>query len=146
MLAFFSTLFDTSDFPRRWKCGEWSDIHGYVHIISDVAIFAAYTAIPVLLLYFIFHKKTGAFMPVFALFAVFILACGCVHLIEATIFWHPWYRFSGFMKAFTAIVSLCTVGALVPLLPKFLAMRTPEELEREIADRKAAEAEADRAN
>jgi two-component system sensor histidine kinase/response regulator len=34
----------------------------------------------------------------------------------------------------------------VPLLPKFLAMRTPEELEREIADRKAAEADADRAN
>ena len=85
-------------------------------------------------------------MPVFALFAVFILACGCVHLIEATIFWHPWYRFSGFMKAVTAIVSLCTVAALVPLLPKFLSMRTPEELEREIADRKAAEAEAERAN
>ncbi|MDA0591254.1 MAG: response regulator, partial [Planctomycetota bacterium] len=125
----------------RWPC-----IHGYVHIISDVAIFAAYTAIPLLLLYFIFHKKTGAFMPVFALFAVFILACGCVHLIEATIFWHPWYRFSGFMKAVTAIVSLCTVAALVPLLPKFLSMRTPEELEREIADRKAAEAEAERAN
>ena len=85
-------------------------------------------------------------MPVFALFAVFILACGCVHLIEATIFWYPWYRFSGFMKAVTAIVSLCTVAALVPLLPKFLSMRTPEELEREIADRKAAEAEAERAN
>jgi two-component system, sensor histidine kinase and response regulator len=146
MLAFFSTLFDTTDFPQRWKCGEWSAIHGWVHIISDVAIFAAYTAIPLLLLYFIFHKKTGAFLPVFALFAVFILACGCVHLIEATIFWHPWYRFSGFMKAVTAVVSLCTVAALVPLLPKFLAMRTPEELEREIADRKAAEAEAERAN
>ncbi|MDA1252405.1 MAG: response regulator, partial [Planctomycetota bacterium] len=141
-----STLFDTKGFPNRWNCGEWTDIHGYVHIISDVAIFAAYTAIPLLLLYFIFHKKTGAFMPVFALFAVFILACGCVHLIEATIFWHPWYRFSGFMKAVTAIVSLCTVAALVPLLPKFLSMRTPEELEREIADRKAAEAEAERAN
>ena len=147
MLAFFSTLFDTKGFPPRWECGDaWTSAHGYVHIISDVAIFAAYTAIPLLLLYFIFHKKTGAFMPVFALFAVFILACGCVHLIEATIFWYPWYRFSGFMKAVTAIVSLCTVGALVPLLPKFLSMRTPEELQREIADRKAAEAEADRAN
>ena len=73
MLAFFSTLFDTTDFPQRWKCGEWSAIHGWVHIISDVAIFAAYTAIPLLLLYFIFHKKTGAFLPVFALFAVFIV-------------------------------------------------------------------------
>jgi hypothetical protein len=61
MLAFFSTLFDTADFPERWRCGTWSDFHGYVHIVSDVAIFGAYTAIPLLLIYFTFHKKTGAF-------------------------------------------------------------------------------------
>ena len=95
MLAFFMKLFDTSGFPPRWYCGEtWFDepMVGWMHIVSDVAIFAAYTAIPLLLVYFIHRKKTGVFLPVFWLFAVFILACGCVHLIEATIFWHPWYR------------------------------------------------------
>ena len=143
----FSFFLDTNGFPARWDCGEaWTTQHGLVHIISDIVIFGAYTAIPLMLLYFIFRKKTGAFLPVFALFAVFILACGFVHLVEASIFFKPWYRLSGLLKFVTAIASVWTVIALVPLMPKFLQMRTPEELEREIADRKRAEAEAERAN
>ncbi|MDA1055715.1 MAG: ATP-binding protein [Planctomycetota bacterium] len=146
MLSFFANLFDTTDFPDRWHCGDWSLTLGWLHIVSDVVIFGAYTAIPLMLLYFIFKKKTGAFLPVFALFAVFILACGFVHLIEASIFWQPWYRLSGLMKGVTAVASVWTVIALVPLMPQFLQMRTPEELEREIEERKKAEAEAERAN
>ena len=146
MATFFLRLFDTNDFPRRWECGTWSEGHGWLHIISDIAIFLAYVAIPILLVYFIFRKKTGAFLPVFGLFAVFIISCGFGHLVEATIFWQPWYRFSGIVKAFTAVVSVCTVVALVPLMPRFLSMRTPEELEQEIQDRKRAEKEAELAN
>ena len=115
-------------------------------MISDIAIFGAYITIPLMLLYFIYRKKTGVFLPIFALFAVFILACGVTHLVEATIFWHPWYRLSGAMKGLTAVVSVMTVGALVPSLPKFLSLRTPEELEHEIAERKLAESFAERAN
>jgi signal transduction histidine kinase/CheY-like chemotaxis protein len=149
MLAFFLTLFDTSGFPPRWDCGTaWAQepAVGWIHIASDLAVFAAYTAIPLMLLYFIFHKKTGAFLPIFWLFAVFILACGTVHLVEATIFWHPWYRLSALVKLITAVASVATVLALVPQMPKFLSLRMPEELEREIAERKRAEAEAARAN
>jgi len=111
-----------------------------------MAIFGAYTAIPLMLVYFVFRKKTGVFLPVFWLFAAFILACGFGHMIEATIFWQPWYRVSALVKAFTATISIATVIALIPLLPKFLSMRTPEELEGEIADRKKAEQEAADAN
>ena len=128
----------------RWTCGSWSQFHGWVHICSDLAIFGSYTAIPLMLLYFIFRKNTGSFAPVFALFAVFILACGFGHLIEATMFWYPWYRFSGAVKAVTAIVSVITVIALVRYLPIFLLLRTPEELQREITQRKLAEADADK--
>src|SRR5262245_18833863 len=149
MLEFFWRLFDTSGFPPRWECGaEWAQepAVGWIHILSDVAIFAAYTAIPLMLLYFIFHKKTGAFLPIFWLFAVFILACGTVHLVEATIFWHAWYRLSALAKLITAGASVATVVALVPQMPKFLSLRMPQELEHEIAERKLAEAEAARAN
>ena len=96
MLAFFMKLFSTDGFPRRWECGEaWAAEPGlgWLHIISDVAIFGAYTAIPLMLVYFVFQKKLGAFLPVFWLFAAFILACGFGHLIESTLFWQPWYRF-----------------------------------------------------
>jgi signal transduction histidine kinase/DNA-binding response OmpR family regulator len=149
MLAFFLRLFDTSGFPPRWECGAaWAQepAVGWIHIFSDLAVFAAYTAIPLMLLYFVFHKKTGAFLPIFWLFAVFILACGTVHLVEATIFWHPWYRLSALVKLITAVASVGTVVALVPQMPKFLSLRMPEELEHEIAERKRAEAEAARAN
>jgi signal transduction histidine kinase/CheY-like chemotaxis protein len=149
MFASFWWLFDTSGFPRRWECGAgWAEepAIGWIHIFSDLAVFASYTAIPLMLLYFVFHKKTGVFLPIFWLFAVFILACGTVHLVEATIFWHPWYRLSAVVKLITAVASVATVGALVPQMPKFLSLRMPQELEHEIAERKRAEAEAGRAN
>ena len=149
MLEFFWRLFDTSGFPPRWECGGgWAaePAVGWIHILSDLAVFASYTAIPLMLLYFVFHKKTGSFLPIFWLFAVFILACGTVHLVEATIFWHPWYRLSALVKLITAVASVATVAALVPQMPKFLSLRMPQELEREIAERKRAEADAARAN
>jgi two-component system sensor histidine kinase/response regulator len=149
MLSFFSNLFDTSGFPPRWECGTaWAQepMVGWMHIVSDVAVFAAYIAIPLMLLYFIFHKKTGTFLPIFWLFAVFILACGCVHLVEATIFWYPWYRLSALIKLITAVASVATVVVLVPQMPRFLSLRMPEELEHEIAERKRAEAAAAKAS
>jgi two-component system sensor histidine kinase/response regulator len=149
MLSFIASLFDTTGFPARWYCGTaWTSQPeiGWIHIISDIVIFASYMAIPLLLIHFTYRKKTGAFLPVFWLLAVFILACGFVHLIEAAIFWKPVYRLAAAAKLLTAVVSTCTVVALVPLMPRFLKMRTPEELEREIFQRKKAEIEAERAN
>lgn len=149
MLLFLSNLFDTTVFPSLWYCGSrWAQepIVGWIHVVLDVLIFLSYMAIPLTLLYYTYRKKTGMFLPVFWLFAAFILACGFVHLVEATIFWHPWYRLSGMLKVTTALVSMATVGALVPQMPKFLSLRTPEELEYEIAERKSAEAEAGKAN
>src|SRR5208337_5238755 len=84
-------------------------------------------------------KKDMPFRAIFWLFGAFILACGTTHLMEAIIFWWPAYRLAGLIKLFTAIVSWTTVIALVPLVPRALAMRSPEELEREIAERMRAE-------
>ncbi|MEM9457221.1 MAG: response regulator [Myxococcota bacterium] len=145
-MPFFSKLFDTADFPPRWFCGQWSDGHGWLHIISDFAIFGAYMAIPILLTYFVVKKRTVPFLPVFFLFGAFILFCGLSHLIEASLFWKPWYRFSGLIKACTAIVSWLTVFALIPVTPRALAMRTPAELQHEIDERRKAEEQAGRAN
>ncbi len=83
---------------------------------------------------------------IFLLFGAFILACGTTHLMEAFIFWWPAYRLAGLIKLFTALVSWGTVVALVPAVPKVLAMRSPEELEREIAARRQAEDALARAN
>jgi PAS domain-containing protein len=55
--------------------------------------------------------------------------------VEASIFWRPWYRLSAVVKVMTAFASWATVVALIPILPKALALpglkattaRLPEE-------------------
>jgi PAS domain S-box-containing protein len=143
---FLSRLFDTSDFPARWRCGNWTPGHGWLHILSDLGVWSAYLAIPCVLGYFHLRRKDLPFRNIFLLFAAFILACGTTHLIEAAIFWWPAYRLAGVVKLFTAFVSWATVLALIPVTPKILAMRSPEELEREITARRAAEDALQRAN
>ena len=138
-MNFFTELFDTSDFPRRWDCGSWTPGLGWLHILSDLGVWSAYLAIPCILVYFVLRKKDIPFRAIFWLFGAFILACGTTHLMEAIIFWWPAYRLAGLIKLFTAIVSWATVIALVPLVPRALAMRSPEELEQEIAERMRAE-------
>lgn len=144
MIDFFSKLFDTSDFPRRWDCGVWSSGDGWLHILSDLATFGAYVAIPFTMLWVVRHRKREvAFPRVVWLFAAFIFACGFVHLVEAIIFWHPIYRVSGVLKFITAVVSWMTLVACVRVAPSLLSMpglvALNVELREEIQARRKAE-------
>lgn len=143
---FFLHLFETDGFPARWYCGSvWHEQPGvgWLHIVSDIAIFGAYLTIPIVLAYFLFRRRDLPFPTVIALFAVFIVSCGIGHLIEAIIFWEPVYRFSGLIKMATAVVSWGTVVALFPLIPRVLDLPNLEkmnaQLEAEIAERRRAE-------
>lgn len=138
-MDFFVSLFDTADFPARWKCGEWSNAHGWLHILSDLGVWSAYIAIPCVLCFFLLRRKDLPFRMIFLLFGAFILACGTTHLMEVFMFWWPAYRLAGVIKLGTAMVSWATVIALVPVIPRVLAMRNPIELEREVEERKRAE-------
>ncbi len=131
MIDFLSKLFDTTDFPPRWHCGNWTAAHGWLHIVSDLGIWSAYIAIPCVLAYFLLRRRDIPFRGIFILFGAFIFACGTTHLMEALVFWWPAYRLAGVIKLFTAIVSWGTVAALVPVVPRALAFRSPEEMERQ---------------
>ncbi len=126
MIEFFRRLFETEGFPPRWNCGTaWSETPalGWLHIVSDLVIATAYFAIPVLLGYLAIRKnKDMPFIPLYWLFAAFILSCGTVHLVEAILFWDPIYRFSGLVKVITAVVSVTAVIVLAPSLPRMLAL------------------------
>lgn len=135
MIDFFLKLFDTSGFPPRWYCGRWTEGHGWLHIVSDVGIWSAYFAIPLLLLYFIRRRLDVPFRRIFLLFGAFILLCGSTHLMEAVIFWWPAYRLAGVIKLATALVSWGTVLALLPVIPLALALRSPRQLEEEVLRR-----------
>jgi signal transduction histidine kinase/ActR/RegA family two-component response regulator len=144
MIDFLSKLFDTSDFPPRWRCGIWTDGHGWLHIFSDLAIFGAYTAIPLVIAFFVIRRKQDVPFPrIFWLFVIFIFACGTTHLVEAIIFWQPVYRFAGLVKLLTAVASWLTVIALIKIVPQALHLpglaALNAELKTEIEERKRTE-------
>ena len=139
MHDFWVKLFDTSDFPARWRCGNWDAGTGWLHIISDLGVWSAYLAIPIALAGFARRRKDVPFRNLFWLFSAFILLCGTTHLLDAAVFWWPAYRLTGVVKMATAVVSWATVITLLPVLPKAFAMRTPEDLQREVNERRQTE-------
>jgi signal transduction histidine kinase/ActR/RegA family two-component response regulator len=143
MFDFLLNLFNPEGFMPRWDCGSWTSGHGWLHIVSDTAIFAAYTAIPCVLAFFILRRRDIPFPRILWLFVAFIFACGFGHLVEAVIFWQPVYRFAGVVKLATALVSWGTVIALVQIVPQALHFpglaKLNTELRHEVDERKRVE-------
>jgi PAS domain S-box-containing protein len=75
------------------------------------------------LLYFT-RRRDLPFPRIFLLFALFILSCGTIHLVEAVIFDYPIYRFAGLVKLVTAVTSWVTVVALIPVIPRVMTVVT----------------------
>ncbi|HEY9890066.1 MAG TPA: PAS domain-containing protein, partial [Candidatus Obscuribacterales bacterium] len=77
----------------------------------------------------------------------FIISCGLTHALTIWTLWHPTYWLSGVIKAITAGISVFTAGALIPALPRLLALPNLAEsqclnhaLQQEIAERQRTEA------
>ncbi len=137
----FSNYFIPHGHCYLWKPG----LVG-LHIVSDAAIAVAYFLIPLTLIYIVQKRKDVPFDWVFMLFGSFIICCGITHIMEIWTLWHPNYWFSGFLKGITALISLCTAAVLVELIPKILAIPSPDQLaaanlalQNEIGDRKQAQ-------
>ncbi len=136
---FFQNLFNTSGFPPRWHCGKWSDFHGWLYIISDLLIWSAYFAMPIIIVRYISRKQGLRFERIYFLFAAFILACGTTHLLDAIIFWYPFYRISALVRFATGIISWITVYYLVKMMPTAFSLKSAEQLEEEVERRKIVE-------
>ncbi|WP_114749937.1 sensor histidine kinase [Pleomorphovibrio marinus] len=140
LIDFFQRLFDTSGFPPRWLCGnEWTDFLGWFYISSNLLVWSAYFAIPVIIIGYLIKKRDLKFHTGYFLFAGFILSCGSTHLIDAIIFWVPVYRFNALMLFMTGVISWVTVGYLIKYAPVALTMKTATELEAEVETRKIVE-------
>lgn len=139
LLEFFRKLLESDQFMPRWVCGKWTPFHGWLYIISDLVIFAAYMAIPVAMVYFV-RKRWGdlPFRRVFWLFIAFIALCGTTHLMDAIIFYVPHYRLNALVLVATAIVSVVTVVSMAKVMPEALAYKSPLELQQAV-DQKTLE-------
>lgn len=154
MNALLQTLLDPAVLSPHGFCLAWDPRLLWLHAGANAAVAAAYFSIPIALLRFVRARQDLAFPWVFWLFAAFILACGTTHLMGVVTLWLPLYWLDGAVMAITAVVSLVTAAALWPLLPRALALPSPQQfrianeaLVREIAERdrltaKLAESEA----
>ena len=97
----------------RWEPGLlWS------LVVANAVIGLAYYSIPVAIGYFLRRHKDLKFNWIFAMFAVFIFACGTTHFIDMASIWFPIYRFDAVILDLTAAVSIVTAVVMWPLIPK----------------------------
>ena len=120
----------------------------WTHAIADSLIGLTYMAISGTLAYLLYRGKSDVpFHVIFLAFALFIIACGSSHIVEAITVWIPVYVLSALIKVITAIASLVTALMLPFFIPDILSLvqtaRTSEArrllLEAVLIERDAAQ-------
>jgi PAS domain S-box-containing protein len=147
-MAFFRQLFMSNSFQPHGYCYQWNSGLVWLNVLSDVLIALSYFTIPVTLLWFIRKRRDLPFSWMFALFGVFIVACGMTHVLEVWNLWHAQYWLAGVVKATTAAASVPTAILLARLVPQALRlpstgqwMQANAAQEKEIKERLELEAE-----
>ncbi|MEG3975761.1 ATP-binding protein [Microcoleus sp. herbarium8] len=146
MWEIVKNIFSPTQYMPHGHCYLWQTPLVWLHVTGDFLIAIAYYSIPAMLIYFILKRRDVPFSGIFALFSTFIVLCGTGHLIDIWTLWHSAYWLSGIEKGVTGLVSCYTAGTLFGLIPQFLSLKSPHELEeiniklqREIAVREKAE-------
>lgn len=128
MPDFLKQLFSSDGFMPHGHCYMWLPSLIWLHVISDGLTALAYISIPFTLVSFARKRKDIPFNWMFLCFGMFIIACGATHIMSIWTIWTPMYWLSGVIKAVTAAASVPTAILLIRLMPKALAIPTPEAL------------------
>lgn len=124
-------LFNTDVYVARWGCAlceVFPEVTGWVHISGDLNIAGCYFALSMGILYAIYRrrseqklKRTGY------LFAAFIFWCGLGHLVDAGIWWFPYYNLLAVTKTLTGLISDAALIYCIAQAPWLLAFKSPEQ-------------------
>ena len=128
MLDFFFKLLDTDSLSPHGICLIWRPELLWTNAIADAAIGLAYCSIPIALGTVVSKRGDIVFGWVFWCFVTFILACGATHFISIVTLWWPIYGVEVVVKVITAIASVMTAIVLWPLVPRILALPSPQLL------------------
>lgn len=109
-------------------CFSWQKDLLLLHILSDGLTALAYFSIPVALWSFVRRRTDLEFRSAFIMFGVFIMACGLTHVMDIWTLWHPDFWIDGWIRAFTAAVSVVTAILLWRLIPFALRLPSPQAL------------------
>ena len=134
-----------SDYMAHGFCFSWEPALVWLHVASDILSGLAYYAIAFAMAYYAYRRRDLPFVTVFFLFVLFILACGTRHFFAAYTVYVPDYWPEGYVKAFTAVVSLVAAALFIPKIPIAIEMpslaKTLNDLQLVSAEQKRTEEE-----
>jgi signal transduction histidine kinase len=135
---FLNELFLPSEPSILSNTADWT---GRLHIGADLAI--ALLTLTLSLTTIRCLRRDGGIPHARALlvFSFFGIGCSVLHLLDGAMAWWPAYRLLAVVKLGCALLSFAALVMLLPIIPKFLAMRSPTELQQEITQRRRTEFE-----
>ncbi len=154
MWKILSQLFSSNAIPQGIN-NLWPPQPIWLHLFSNLFIAIAYFSIPAILIYLVRKRKYRLFSEVFGLLSIAMIVFGIDHLIIVLSISHPnsFHWLAGVEKFITAIVACYTAWKLVKLLPRFLSLKTPaqleavnQQLETEVTQRQEVEATLQQTN
>ena len=120
------TLLDSQGAVPAAACMSWQ----WSHAGFDALIAISFLSISSVLAAFAWKRSEMVFGAIFWSLAIVLVACGVAHAFGVWTMWQPYYGASAAVKAVAAVAALGTAVVLWPLLPKVLALPSPEALRR----------------
>jgi len=135
----------STDFLPHLYCYLRNPAVVWTHVAADSLIGVAYFAISITLGYLVYKGWHDLpFQGLLMAFGLFILACGCTHLMEVVTVWVPVYVVSAAVKILTALASVTTAVVLPFTVPQTLALvQQAKTSQRVTAELRASEARKD---
>lgn len=114
--------------PEHWHQSATGALD-VLHVGSDVLTFLSYTAIATMLAFLVYRNRHRLpFDWVVLCFGLFIVACGFTHIMHVFTRFYAVQGLDTYIRALTAIVSLVTAVAFIPLMPRITGLLEAQQL------------------
>lgn len=119
-LIMLNWLIETGPWPARRVCGQWEDAEVLWAAVANIATAGAFLGIPFALISFmisIWPQTTHSQRALATIFVCLFVTCALGHLLSGVMpFYWPAYRLIAAWDTVTAVVGLCAVAILRPIL------------------------------
>lgn len=127
-----SSFFNSDQFMPHGMCYLWQTDVLWTTVVADLFTAVAYFSFTIAFIVFVKKRKNLQYSWFFVLAgSIVFLACGVSHLLAVVVIWKPIYGVLAIVKAMTAISSVVAGVAIWYVLPFFLELPSPSDLQKE---------------
>ena len=124
-------FFSQTGFMPHGMCFMWKPEILWPTVISDISIALAYYVFMAAMIVFVHKRKDLKYKWFFILAGSLVFfTCGTSHLVAAVVIWNPIYQIAAFIKIITALSSIAASVLIWKVIPVFLRIPSPSDLEK----------------